>query len=364
MVRSESESLVSQHEAEMVREPRQIPVLCDSDSTKRGCDIYPFKSPISELDPLQRLIGSHRTGSGLAFQLIIDCEVIYRSSPVSEKEILRERYATVKDHPEPSTVSSEPFKLSSCLFLSTGLQNSVTCISDSRYLRSETDILTVPRFKDILEVTCSISSALSHKYRTWNFCQHKSGRLHILDVGRSVSDRTTVVNDSELFDARTCNSCQCNPGRVHMQDIDRTQGLVSAVNACELFDLKAMNLYQCKPCRAHMLHIDRTESKMSAVSDSELHDTRTRNFYRCKPSRAHIDVAMSDLIALLFRLPILLALISKSITTVLNSTALPVLTSPELLFGETVHLFQEMSCKIFDDLNIESCKRVLLLLNV
>ena len=330
MVRSESESLLeSQHEAEMVREPHVDlrPVLYD---WKRGCDTL-FNLP------LRRWIEPYRTVSELAFQAK-DCDAIRSRS--SEKETLREYYATViqEDRREPSTASSEPFDCTNLSLLSTRAQTTVACISDSRYLRSEIDILTIPPcFKDIFEVICSISPVLLHKYRTWNFCQHKSGRVHMQDVGRSVSDGTTVVNDNELFDARTCNSCQCNPGRVHMQDIGRTQGLVSAVNAYELFDLKSMNLYQCKPCGAHMLHIDRTESIMSAIN--ELHDTRTRNFYRCKPSRAHIDVAMSNLIALLFRLPILLALIFKSITTVFNSTALPVLTSPELLFGETVHLF-------------------------
>ena len=342
-----------------MREPRQLSVLRDSDFLKRGCNaINPLKPPVSELDhgPLPRFIELHQ---------IVDCSCDannidrFRSTPASEKEIRfhqfsrRDRYNTTivcftdcsqELEEEPLTASSEPLGFASwcsllSLLLSTGVQNNVACISDSGRLLSKFACF----MEDILKVTCSIISALSsHKYRTWNFCQHKSGRVHILDVGRSVEDGTTVVN--ELFDARTRNSCQCNPGGVHMQDIDRTQGLVSAVNACEPFDLKAINLYQCKPCRAHMLHIDRTESKMSAVND-----TRTRNFYRCKPSRAHIDVAMSDgepfdiqlsdLIALLFRLPILLALISKSITTVLNSTALPVLTSPELLFGETVHLF-------------------------
>ena len=342
MVRSESESpLVSQHEAEMVNKPHQLPVLIyDLDFPKESWDTAIFKSPVSELDPLQRWIESRRTGSGLAFQFI-DCEVInidrYRSSLVSEKETIRERYASVKDHQEPSTASSEPFrctKLSARSLPSTGVQN--------RYLRSKTDTC--------FKITCGISSVLA-----WNFCQHRSGGVHMQDIDRT-QEVTSAVTDSELFDVRTRSLCQCKLGRVHMLDAGRSvEDGISAVNDSELFDARTCDLCQCKPGRVHTQDVDRTEDRISVVNDSELFDAeKNMNLYQCKRGRLHmldVDrvedddetvVAMSDgelfhiQLSLIFRLPILLALISKSITTVLK---LIPLTSSELLLSETVHLF-------------------------
>ena len=327
MVRSESQgSLWLQHETEMVNEP---PVLSyDSDFPRRECDTT-INPPVS---PLQRLMDPQRTASELTFQFKDRYAIFsFRSSA----ETLRERYATVIQ--KTSTASSELFEPPSWCSLQTGVQNPVV---GSRYLRSD--------MKDIHKVACSVI------YRTWNFCL---GRVLILDdIDRTVGYETSVENDDEI---KARSLYQCKLGRVHMLNTDRSVAdETSVVNDSELFCAKTRNLYQCKLDRVHMLDMNRIAEEMPVVNDRELCARSISNLYQCKLGRVKddetvfavsdselVDIQLSDCnwTALMFRLPILLALISNSIATLFNSTLmfnstlLTAVISLELFFRETMH---------------------------
>ena len=344
MVRSESQgSLWLQHEAEMVNEPHQMPVLSyDSDFPRRECDttINPFNPPVS---PLQRLMDPQRTASELTFQFK-DRDAIF--SFRSSAETLRERYTTVIQ--KTSTASSELFEPPSwCSLLETGVQNPVV---GSRYLRSDIYTLTTPPcFKDIHKVACSINAVI---YRTWNFCL---GRVHMLDgIDRTVGDETSVENDDELLEIKT-RLHQCKH-KVHMLKIDGSVGDETSVsvNDSELFFARTRDLYRCKLDKVHMLDIDGTAEEMSILNDCELCGIRTRNLYQCELGRVEdgetviavrdndelVDIQLSDCnwTTLIFSLQMLLALISNSIATLFNSTPLTVVTSLDLLFSEAMYL--------------------------
>ena len=335
-------------EAEMVREPHlQKPVL--PYDSKRGCETtMTVNPPVSELDPVQRLMEPHGIARDLLFQLDWDAIKIDRFRS-NEMETPRECCATViqADHREPSTASSESLglaKLSSC---STGVQNALACTSDSKHLRSEIDILTVPVppcFEDTL------SSVFLYKYRTLNFFPKvytSYGRVHMLDgINRTVGDETSVENDDEII--KTRRLYQCKRGRVHMLNTGRTVGDATqsvSVNDSELFFARRRDLYRCKLDKAHMLDIDRTAEEMSILNDSELCGIRTRNLYLCSGETVIavrdnklVDIQLSDCnwTALIFSLPMLLALISNSLFT---STPLTVMISLELFFSEAMLLF-------------------------
>ena len=346
-----------------MREPHldQKPVL--PYDSKRGCETtMTVNPPVSELDPVQRLMKPHGIARDLLLQLI-DWDAIkidrFRSN---EMETPRECCATViqEDHREPSTASWESFGLAKLSCCSTGVQNALACTSDSKHLRSEIDILTVPVppcFEDTL------NSVLVHKYRTLNFCHV---RVHMLDgIDRTVGNETSVENDDELLEIKTRSLYQCKLGRVHMLNTDRTVAdETSVVNDSELFFARTRNMYQCKLDRVYMLDINRTAAEMPVVNDNELYARRIRNLYQCMLGRVDInrvedetviavsdnelvDIQLSDCnwTALIFSLQMLLALISNSIATLFNSTLmfnstlLTAVISLELFFSEAMLLF-------------------------
>ena len=338
----------------MVREPHlQKPVL--PYDSKRGCETtMTVNPPVSELDPVQRLMEPHGIARDLLFQLDWDAIKIDRFRS-NEMETPRECCATViqEDHREPSTASSESFGLAELSSCSTGVQNALACTSDSKHLRSEIDILTVPVppcFEDTL------SSVFLYKYRTLNFFPKvytSYGRVHMLDgINRTVGDETSVENDDEII--KTRRLYQCKRGRVHMLNTGRTVGDETqsvSVNDSELFFARRRDLYRCKLDEVHMLDIDRTAEEMSILDDSELCGIRTRNLYWCKLGRVEdgetviavrdhglVDIQLSDCnwTTLFFSLQMLLALISNSLFT---STSLTVVISLELFFSEAMLLF-------------------------